>query len=117
MPETARRYGLMVSPVRDERLDPVRATDAAARYLRDLYAQFGSWPLALAAYNWGENNLAEAIRREHTADLDALFRRGALAAETHEYVPAVLRRWTLRGADSPRLEVRPAHVSFASMTP
>lgn len=116
MPETARRYGLTVGSLRDERLDPVRATDAAALYLRDLYAQFGSWPLALAAYNWGEANLAMAIRRERTTDLDALFRRGSLAAETHSYVPAVLRRWALRGADEPRVAAKPEHVSFASMT-
>jgi soluble lytic murein transglycosylase-like protein len=93
MPQTARRYGLVVDEVRDERLDAARSTSAAARYLKDLYLQFGSWPLALAAYNWGEQNLASAISRIHTSDFATLAQSGLLPAETRAYVPAVLARW------------------------
>lgn len=93
MPHTARRYGLVVDKVQDERLDVVRSTSAAARYLKDLYLQFGSWPLALAAYNWGEQNLASVISRIHTSDFATLAQSGLLPAETRAYVPAVLARW------------------------
>jgi soluble lytic murein transglycosylase-like protein len=93
MPQTARRYGLVVDTVRDERLDLEKSTTAAARYLRDLYVQFGSWPLALAAYNWGEQNLATAIQRTHSTNLALLSARKVLPAETRAYVPAVLARW------------------------
>jgi len=92
MPATARRYGLTVNQQRDERLDPVRSTLAATQYLRDLHQQFGSWPLALAAYNWGEQNLAAALARTHTNNFESLLHSGVLPAETRAYVPAVLAR-------------------------
>jgi soluble lytic murein transglycosylase-like protein len=93
MPHTARRYGLVVDQMQDERLDVERSTSAAAHYLKDLYLQFGSWPLALAAYNWGEQNLASAMSRIHTSDFATLAQSGLLPAETRAYVPAVLARW------------------------
>ena len=90
MPDTARRYGLRVDDMQDDRLDLFRATDAAARYLHDLYTQFGDWKLALAAYNTGEANVASAILRAHTQDFDQLANRWMLPLETRNYVPRVL---------------------------
>jgi len=91
MPETARRYGLVVSGERDERLDPVMATRAAARYLRDLYGRFGDWRLALAAYNAGEGTVLEAMQQAQSSSFAALSELRLLPAETRSYVPAVLR--------------------------
>ena len=54
MPDTARRYGLVVTASNDERLDVAKSTRAAARYLHDLYQQFGSWTLTFAAYDAGK---------------------------------------------------------------
>ena len=59
--ETGRRYGLEVSRYVDERNDPVKATDAALDYLQDLHDRFGSWYLAAAAYNTGENRVERIL--------------------------------------------------------
>ena len=90
MPDTARRYGLRVDETRDDRLDLFKSTDAAARYLHDLYAQFGDWKLALAAYNTGEAHLGEAILKARTQDFDQLANLRLLPLETRNYVPRVL---------------------------
>ena len=90
MPDTARRYGLVVTTVLDERLDPYKSTRAAARYLRDLHTQFGNWPLALAAYNAGEDTVQRAVERTSTRDFSLIARTGILPLETRSYVPAVL---------------------------
>lgn len=93
MPETARRYGLTVSAGRDERIDPVKATRAAVRYLRDLYVQFGDWQLAVAAYNAGEKAVQRAIVRSGSNDFRRL--NAFLPFETKAYVPAVMKARTL----------------------
>ncbi|MBI3476378.1 MAG: lytic transglycosylase domain-containing protein [Acidobacteria bacterium] len=90
MPVTARRYGLVVTAALDERLDPYKSTRAAARYLRDLHTQFGNWPLALAAYNAGEDTVQRAVDRTSTRDFSSIARAGMLPLETRSYVPAVL---------------------------
>ena len=94
MPATARRYGLSVDDRVDHRTHPEQSTRAAARYLRDLYAMFGDWKLALAAYNAGEGRIARIIRRTGIRDFDEMSRRGYLPDETRKYVPAVLAVWS-----------------------
>jgi membrane-bound lytic murein transglycosylase D len=84
---TGRRYGLRINEWIDERRDPVKSTDAAARYLKDLYAQFGSWPLALASYNAGEGRVARAIARTKSDDFWEIKRTRHLRPETRNYVP------------------------------
>lgn len=88
MPDTARRYGLIVTLERDERLDIQRSTRAAARYLRDLYGQFGDWQLAFAAYNAGGGLVQRAIDRSGSRDFSKLSR--SVPLETRKYVPAVV---------------------------
>jgi len=106
MPDTARRYGLHVDEIRDDRLDLFSATDAAARYLHDLYAEFGDWKLALAAYNTGEANLGSAIQKGHTQDFDQLTSLRMLPLETRNYVPLVLATARLIGLSSALEESR-----------
>jgi membrane-bound lytic murein transglycosylase D len=84
------QYGLLQTPYLDDRLDPERATRAAARHLRDLYAEFGDWYLAIAAYNCGPGNVTKAVERTGYADFWELRGRGALPIETTNYVPIIL---------------------------
>lgn len=100
IPETARRYGLAVQGPRDDRIQVERATSAAARYLRDLYEQFGAWPLALAAYNAGEHAVARALEEARGADFWTLSARKLLPAETRSYVSAVLAAVELLGGEA-----------------
>jgi len=92
--ETGERYGLEVSSEVDERRDPIESTGAALDYLQDLYDRFGSWYLAAAAYNSGENRV-ERVLRERAGGAkgdDALFWKIAphLPRETRDYVPLML---------------------------
>jgi len=84
---TARRYGLTVDWWRDERKDPLKSTRAAATYLGDLYRMFGSWNLALAAYNAGEGKISKALRRSDADDYWDLLHTSHIRRETKEYVP------------------------------
>lgn len=90
MERTARRYGLRVDRWVDERLDPEKSTVAAAMYLRDLFGQFGSWPLAKAAYNAGELKVTLALQQSSTTDFWVLSRGRVLRDETKRYVPAIM---------------------------
>lgn len=83
-------YGLVRTKAADDRLDPEKATRAAARHLRDLYNQFGDWYLAMAAYNCGPGNVQRAVERTGYADIWELRRRNALPKETSSYVPIIL---------------------------
>jgi membrane-bound lytic murein transglycosylase D len=85
-----REYGLDQGSGFDERLDPEKATRAAARHLRDLYNQFGDWYLAMAAYNCGPGCVDRAVQRTGYADFFRLAEMRALPRETMNYVPLIL---------------------------
>ncbi len=75
----------------DERRDPEKSTRAAARHLRDLYAEFGSWPLALAAYNCGAGRVGRALKAKPGGDFWSL----RLPKQTRNYVPAFMAATTI----------------------
>ena len=87
MYSTAKIYGLTINSFVDERLDPVKSAEAAARYLKDSYEIFGDWNLAIASYNCGAGNVNKAIRRSggKRAFWDIW---PYLPRETRGYVPA-----------------------------
>lgn len=96
MAATGRRYGLRVDSWVDERRDPFKATDAAARHLADLKDRFGAWYLAAAAYNGGPTRVARGLRRlpgdgnvSDTTFFD-LSNRRYLRRETRDYVPKLI---------------------------
>ncbi|MCG8308657.1 MAG: LysM peptidoglycan-binding domain-containing protein [Cytophagales bacterium] len=83
---TGRTYGLHADWYVDERMDPVKSTEAAARYIKSLYNMFGDWELALAAYNCGPGNVRKAIRRSgYKRKFWDIYRY--LPRETRGYVP------------------------------
>ncbi|HYA87078.1 MAG TPA: transglycosylase SLT domain-containing protein [Nitrospirota bacterium] len=90
MSTTAKTYGLKVDKWIDERRDPVKSTQAAAAYLRDLYRHFGSWRLALASYNAGEGRISRALYLSQDNDLPDLYESTILHRETRNYVPRLL---------------------------
>ena len=90
MGSRARGYGLQRNMFVDDRQDPEKSTRAAARHLKDLYAQFGDWYLAMAAYNSGPGTVQAAVRRTGYADFWELYRRNVLPKETRNYVPIIL---------------------------
>jgi membrane-bound lytic murein transglycosylase D len=85
--DTGLRYGLKINRWLDERKDPVKATRAAAAYLKDLHQLFGEWFLAAAAYNAGERKVEKAVQRYQTDDFWRLSQKSYLKSETRNYVP------------------------------
>ena len=91
MPETAKIYGLSIDRWVDQRMSAQLETDAAADFLADLHRRFGSWDLAIAAYNMGYGGLASVVKRYNTNDFWSLERtEGTLPWETTLYVPKIL---------------------------
>jgi len=86
MAHTGRKYGLTVNSDIDERRNIFASTRAAARYLQELYEMFGSWTLAAAAYNMGENGLTAEILEQETEDFYKLY----LYLETQAYIFRIL---------------------------
>ena len=105
MPATAKRFGLRTRPF-DERSHPEKSARAAARYLKTLHAEFGSWPLALAAYNAGEGRVGGLLKARRGATFEDI--APFLPVETQMYVPKVQAVVALRegvdlaGAPAPR---------------
>lgn len=89
MPATGKRYGLTINSLVDERCDPIKASYAAAKYLKDLYNIFGDWTLVIAAYNCGPNNISKAIHRSG-GERDFWKIYPYLPRETRGYVPAFI---------------------------
>ena len=94
---TGKQYGLQVNSLVDERRDPVKSSQAASRYMRDLYRIFGDWNLVIAAYNCGPENINKAIRRAQAANKDSMVNvkdywhiYPYLPRETRGYVPAFI---------------------------
>ena len=87
MKGTAKVYGLRVDSYVDERRDPIKSTIAAARYLRDLYDLFGTWPLAMAGYNAGEGKVMRALRKAQAKSFSEISKTRLIRRETKEYVP------------------------------
>ena len=83
---TAKDLDLKVNSYVDERMDPVKSSEAAAKYLSELYARFNDWNLAIAAYNYGPGNIKRAIKASGYSNFWNL--RGYLPKETANYVPS-----------------------------
>lgn len=97
---TANRYGLKTNWWLDERKDWRKSTQAAIRYMKDLYREFESWYLVAASYNMGEGGLRRQIQKHQTKDYWALVKKNALPTETQEYVPKILAAMIIAKAPS-----------------
>lgn len=90
MPATGKSYGLEINSLVDERRDPIRSTQAACRYLKDLYAIYNEWSLAIAAYNCGPGNVNKAMARAGEKSRNFWDIYDYLPRETRGYVPAFI---------------------------
>ena len=86
MPATGKRYGLEINSLVDERMDPIKSTDAACRFLKAMYNVFQDWNLVIAAYNCGSGNVSKAIHRAGgKRDFWSIY--PYLPRETRSYLP------------------------------
>lgn len=111
---TGRMYGLEINSLVDERLSPIKATNAAAHFLKDLYSIYGDWHLVIAAYNCGPGSLNKAIRKTGgTRDYWAIYAN--LPKETRGYVPVfIAANYSLHYAAEHKL--CPANVNMPAIT-
>ena len=97
---TGRRYGLKIDGFVDERRDPLLSTQAASRYLKDLYDLFGTWYLAMASYNAGEYRVNRAMMKHYTRDFWHLRNKRSLPRETREYIPKFMAAYLIASKPS-----------------
>lgn len=90
MPRTGKSYGLEINTMIDERMDPVKSTRAACKYIKDLYNMYNDWSLALAAYNCGPGNVNKALARAGGKPESFWDVYWYLPRETRGYVPAFI---------------------------
>jgi len=90
VPATGKAFGLEQNWWHDERRDIIAATDAALDYLQMLHRMFGSWQLALAAYNWGQGALLKVLDEDHGGEKSVSFTAIRMPAETRQYVAKLL---------------------------
>ncbi len=109
MKGTGRLYGLRINYYVDERRDPIKSTVAAAHHLRDLYDAFGSWPLAMAAYNAGEGKVRRALKRSKSESFYEIARTRYIRRETKEYVPRFMAATIIAS--------NPDHYGFSPLPP
>jgi len=106
---TGRAYELRLDDWIDERRDPIKATRAAARHFRDLYAKYRSWPLVLAAYNAGVGHIDRGMAKANTNDYWRLVTLGTIPEGATRYVPKVMATMII-GQD-------PARYGFGDVKP
>ncbi len=101
IPSTAKLYGLRVDRYIDERLDMIKSTKVAIKFLSDMYRKFGKWYLAAIAYNCGEGTLGNAIKKAKSDDLKILAdpKRKYLPKESRIYIRKILALALLEGSD------------------
>lgn len=111
---TAKQYHLRMTEHVDERYDPIKSTDAAARLLRDLHLEFGDWFVALAAYNCGAGRVKRAIRKAKSKDYWKIARY--LPKQTQHYIPAYIANVYIgHFAEQHELKPKPHTYDFQSV--
>ena len=119
IPSTGRHFGLSQNWWVDSRRDVIAATDAALDYLQKLHNMFGSWELALAAYNWGEGSVSRAIAKNKARGEPTDYLSLRMPNETRQYVPRLMAIKNLIAAPSNfgiDLGVVPNQPYFAQIT-
>jgi len=112
MPRTAKSFGLQIDEYVDERRDPIKSTQAAAKYLSKLHKRFGKWYLAAIAYNCGGARLSKGIKRAQTDDLSVLLnpKEGYIPKESRRYIRKIIALALIGYDDKFLLESEYGHI-------